>query len=130
MENATKALVIAGAILVSILLVTMGISLLSNTGALRKQQEQQQNQLNVESFNGRLEASIGNNVTGDKVIALQKTVEAMKRDDPELTLDIKLDSNVGSTIRETSRYVVTTTGTDEAGYITEITVKKLTKSTT
>lgn len=84
MENATKALIIAGAILISILLVTMGITLLSGTNGLTKNNASKMSQIEVEEFNGQIEMGLGPNVRGSDVETMLKNVQAKFRDDEEL----------------------------------------------
>ena len=129
MENATKALIIAGAILVSILLVTMGITLLRGTGGLQGQQDDQMNEMTVESFNGQFKAAIGDNVTGDKVLDLIDKVDLKKRNDPDLDLTINYDGVNQNKIRSTSRYSVAVEK-DDAGYINVITIGKPKRTST
>lgn len=130
MENATKALIIAGAILVSILLVTMGITLLRGTGGIQGQQDDQMNEMTVESFNGQFKAALGKNVTGDKVLDLIDKVELKKINDPELNLTVEyIDGLSKEKIRSTSRYSVAEEK-DDAGYICKLTIGKQQKTTT
>lgn len=129
MENATKALIIAGAILVSILLVTMGITLLSGANGLSDSNKNTMNELDVRQFNGRLSGGIGDSVIGSDVITMLETVKAMKREDSELELTVtcagKTDvDEIISTIKKTSRYSVEKTEDATTGLITAITITK------
>jgi len=101
MENATKALIIAGAILVAILIVTMGIRLLSNTSGMNDSAGNVVDQASVQQFNGRLETGIGNNVTGSNVIAMLEAAAAMLREDPNLELQIDLPTARGGSAATT-----------------------------
>ena len=130
MENATKALIIAGAILVSILLVTMGITLLNGVGGIQGQQDSVSNEITVKSFNDQFTAAIGNNVRGEKVQELIEKVALKKIDDPGIQLDIEYgDGLEESKIRATSRYDVEAEK-DGAGYICKIKISKPKKSST
>lgn len=123
MENATKALIIAGAILVSILLVTMGITLLSNSREVQDQQDAQQVELNVKSFNGQFEPAIGNSVSGSKVKDLIEKVRIQTANDADrLVTIVYKDSLSENSIRSTTRYSVQVTKRDDMGYISEITI--------
>lgn len=129
MENATKALIIAGAILVSILLVTMGITLLSGTNGLTDSSKNQMSQLEVSEFNGRLEVGIGKNVTGSNVKTMLETIAAKLRDDESflgeggmitveclgtpLTKD-NINENIDK-IKPTTRYEVEATKNNDSG---------------
>lgn len=141
MENATKALIIAGAILVSILLVTMGITLLSGTNGLTDSSKNQMSQLEVSEFNGRLEVGIGKNVTGSNVKTMLETIAAKVRDDESflgegcmitveclgtpLTKD-NINENIDK-IKPTTRYEVQATKNNDSGMYD--TIKILNKPT-
>lgn len=135
MENATKALVIAGAILVSILLVTMGIALLGNSDSLNKSSQNQMSQLEVQQFNGRLEVGVGTNVSGANVKTMLNAAAAMYRDDDTLDLEItgvgititdkdkikealKKGDDIG--IKSTRRYTVESSKDESSGLINNI----------
>lgn len=128
MENATKALIIAGAILVSILLVTMGITLLSNTGALSDRNNQQVDELAIKSFNSKIESAVGEKVMGSSVSEMLDSLAIEKRHNPDLVIKVNdaedADSidGVKKTIRKTARYKVDIVKKDDQGYITEISV--------
>lgn len=132
MENATKALIIAGAILVSILLVTMGITLLNGANGLTSSNKSTMSELEVRQFNGRLAGGIGSNVTGSDLESMLETIEAMKREDPELDMtvtlngtDITADIAGGiKTIKRTARYTVEDGKNQETGLINSITITK------
>ncbi len=72
MENASKALIIAGAILISIVLVTVGVMVvnsLSPDTALDKMTQQE-----IATFNSQFEGSSGESVQGSKVRSLISSV--------------------------------------------------------
>ena len=123
MENATKALIIAGAILVSILLVTMGITLLSGTNGLTKNNASKMSQLEVEEFNGQIEVGLGTNVRGSDVITMLKNVQAKFRDDEELKNSLTITYNGGDAndidailgkVKSTLRYNVSNHSKDDS----------------
>ncbi len=141
MENATKALIIAGAILVAILLVTMGISLLSNTDGLQKQQDSLANSMDISSFNGKITPAVGNNVSGSKLKGVLENIYTMYLDygDAELGTMLTIsytgssvtDTNIVTAaalqtaiddVRSTARYRVTTTKDPGTGYIDTLTI--------
>lgn len=137
MENATKALIIAGAILVSILLVTMGITLLGNTNGLTDSSRTQMSQLEVQEFNGQLEVGIGDNVTGSNVKTMLETIAAKTRDDDSFlgtngTVNVTCltesltSANINDSIkkiRSTKRYKVTATKDQSTGLYNTITIE-------
>lgn len=129
MENATKALIIAGAILISILLVTMGITLLSGANGLSDSNKNTMNELDVRQFNGRLSGGIGDSVIGSDVITMLETVKAMKREDSELELTVTYatktnEDEIISAIKKNSRYSVQKTEDSTTGLINAITITK------
>lgn len=134
MENATKALIIAGAILVSILLVTMGITLLSGTNGLTDSNASKMSQLEVEEFNGQIETGLGPNVRGSNVETMLKNVQAKFRDNEDLKESLKIQYNGGSEndieailkeIKPTLRYDVSEyEKSPDTGLYTKVNIKK------
>ena len=74
MENASKALIIAGAILLSILIISLGIMVYNNAknaangGNIDKTQ--------IQGFNSEWEGYVGNNRTADQIRSLYQAVIA------------------------------------------------------
>lgn len=68
MENASKALIIAGAILLSILLIGLGVFVYN--GAAGTIQKANLNAQEIKQYNAPFEAYEGTNVSGSKAIAL------------------------------------------------------------
>ena len=77
MENASKALIIAGAILLAILIIGLGVFIyrqaagVIDTGAM--------DQLAVNQFNAQFEPYLNNNVSGSNVKQLVKTIVSSNR---------------------------------------------------
>lgn len=141
MENASKALIIAGAILLSILLISLGIMVFKQAqdsignGGMSKAQ--------VSTFNSNFEKYQGTK-TGSDVKSLIQEVNASNIQDKEDNTgrEIKLvaagqgftiangSSTSGATTYKTSgvasagKYVVEVTHTDSSGYVDEITITK------
>ena len=116
MENASKALIIAGAILISIVLITLGVVILG-------QGQEVVNSSNIDdtaiqSFNQKFTQYEGTNVTGSRVNALINAVTANNtvalRDGEENKLITIVDSTGGDlgTITATTA-VWTITGTSK-----------------
>ena len=73
MENASKALIIAGAILISIVIITLGMVIVRNvTGTINTNSNLSTQE--IESFNSRFLIYEGNNVPGSQVNALIQAV--------------------------------------------------------
>ncbi len=141
MENASKALIIAGAILLSILLISLGIMVFNQAqdsigkGGMSKAQ--------VSTFNSNFTKYEGTK-TGSDVKSLIQEVNASNIQDKEDNTgrEIKLvaagtgftlangSSTSGATTYKTSgvasagKYGVEVTQTDSSGYISEITITK------
>ena len=94
MENASKALIIAGAILLSILIIGLGMLIfnqakdaMSNTG-MDKQK--------IDAYNSEFEAYVGTNVNGTRVRSLIDTVRTHNistQDDESLVIALTVQNN-------------------------------------
>ncbi len=69
MENASKALIIAGAILVAILIISLGILIFNNFGNKAKEMANMDKQ-EITAFNSRIIPYLGNDISGSQVNAL------------------------------------------------------------
>ncbi|MFR7634571.1 MAG: hypothetical protein ACLU07_02720 [Lachnospirales bacterium] len=123
MENASKALIIAGAILLAILIVGLGVYIyrqaagVIDTGTM--------DQLVVSQFNAQFEPYLGNNVSGSNVKQLIKIIKASNRAKEDLPVTFKVDTqpdNDSSTIKSGNTYKIESFG-NNAGYIEKITIK-------
>lgn len=71
MENASKALIIAGAIMVSIMIVSLGVYIFNNFGGAAKENaDTRLNEQEVGAFNSRILPYLGQNIPGPNVNAL------------------------------------------------------------
>ena len=73
MENASKALIIAGAILVSILIVSLGVLIFNRMGSSAKEAANMDEQ-EVANFNSKITPYVGKNISGSQVNALIQLV--------------------------------------------------------
>ena len=129
MENASKALIIAGAILLAILIIGLGIFIyrqaattVSDTGM---------DQLSIQQFNGQFENYIKTNVSASNVRALLDTVSSNNATS-ETKVTVKWKTNMPTDVVEDSlvtkdqlssavKYNVTdNSNTSKTGLITEI----------
>ena len=124
MENASKALIIAGAILLAILIIGLGVYIyrqaagVIDTGTM--------DQLVVSQFNAQFEPYLGNNVSGSNVKQLIKIINASNRAKEDLTVTFKVDDqpdNDSSTIKSGNTYKIESSE-NKAGYIEKITITK------
>jgi hypothetical protein len=77
MENASKALIIAGAILISILIISFGVIILGQGSDVINNANM--SEAEIAAFNKKFEAYEGTNVRGSNVKQLMKTVAAHNR---------------------------------------------------
>ena len=69
MENASKALIIAGAILVSILIVSLGVMIFNSMSGTAKQMANMDEQ-EIAAFNSKITPYLGESISGSQVNAL------------------------------------------------------------
>ena len=126
MENASKALIIAGAILLAILIIGLGVYIyrqaagVIDTGTI--------DQLVVSQFNAQFEPYLGNNVSGSNVKQLIKIINASNRAKEDLPVTIEVDGEEvknDSKIKSGNTYKVESSSEgNKAGYIEKITITK------
>ena len=119
MENASKALIIAGAILLAILIIGLGVYIyrqaagVIDTGTM--------DQLVVSQFNAQFEPYLGNNVSGSNVKQLIKIINASNRAKEDLPVTIEVDGEEvknDSKIKSGNTYKVESSSEgNKAGYI-------------
>ena len=127
MENASKALIIAGAILLAILIIGLGVYIyrqaagVIDTGIM--------DQLVVSQFNAQFEPYLGNNVSGSNVKQLIKIIKASNRAKEDLTVTFIVKvrnieyNNDDSEIKSGNTYKVESSSEgNKAGYIEKITI--------
>ena len=78
MENASKALIIAAAILIAIVLITLGVFVLGSGGELVKKSSDM-TEVEVNAFNQKFEAYCGDHVRGSTVKTLVNTINNNNR---------------------------------------------------
>ncbi len=128
MENASKALIIAGAILLAISIIGLGIFIFrqaSNTVS-----DTGMDQLAIQQFNGQFENYIKDNVSGATVRSLIKVVNTNNSTDANRTIAINYEEGLSvDTINSADKYDISvkkSDGTDgyENGLIKNILIKK------
>lgn len=127
MENASKALIIAGAILISIVLVSVGVLVVNSLrpdeaiGSITQQE--------VDSFNSKFLSSTGNSVAGSTVKTLISTVITNNAQNVDYTIsinDMTASADLSAyrnTINNSRRYKVLITEYATDGRIAAITVE-------
>ena len=129
MENASKALIIAGAILLAILIIGLGIFIYRQ--AANTVSDTGMDQLSIQQFNGQFENYIKTNVSASNVRALLDTVSSNNATS-ETKVTVKWKTNRPTDVVEGSlvtkdqlssavKYKVTdNSNTSKTGLITEI----------
>ena len=73
MENASKALILAGAILISIMIISLGVLLFNKMGSSAKDAANMDEQ-EIANFNSKITPYVGDNISGSQVNALIQLV--------------------------------------------------------
>ena len=130
MENASKALIIAGAILLAILIIGLGVFIyrqaagVIDTGTM--------DQLAVNQFNAQFEPYLNNNVSGSNVKQLVKTIVSSNRSAEDDSKKVTINGCEVTSNNFTSYYKSGTTysvqvedsGYSRSGLITNIIIKE------
>lgn len=105
MENATKALIIAGAVLISILLISVGIMVFNAANDPIAQAQKSSESQAIQMFNEQFSPYLGKGVTAQQAKSLISAVNASngKDTDHQVTLDSSGITKV-SAIIATKRY--------------------------
>ena len=135
MENASKALIIAGAILLAILVISLGVMIFNNIGGTARNMANMDKQ-EIASFNSKITPYLGNSVTGTQVNALlqyclSNNMAAKKSGETNKYITVIVNPT-GETLNEDkTSYTRVTTGSstyrvngtyDDNGLLTTITV--------
>ena len=127
MENASKALIMAGAVLISIIIISLGIVVFRKMAA-PVQRESSLTEQQVSAFNSRILPYIGDSVSGSQVNALMQIVrtintKANNEQDELQKITISYNSNPGITRVDTGKfYKVEGIYNDYTGLLTTVNV--------
>lgn len=127
MENASKALIMAGAVLISIIIISLGIVVFRKIAA-PVQRESSLTEQQVSAFNSRILPYIGDSVSGSQVNALMQIVrtintKANNEQDELQKITISYNSNPGITRVDTGKfYKVEGIYNDYTGLLTTVNV--------
>ena len=127
MENATKALLIAGAVLVSILIIGIGMMIYQSVTGTVQSGLGKMDQQEIDMFNADFQQYAGTNVTGSnvkKLVTLVKTsnnkiTRESGEDDPRIVTCNITDEN---TVNAARRYSVTVEIDTNTGFVHTITI--------
>ena len=133
MENATKALLIAAAVLIVIIIISLGVYVVGMGQDQIGQGEQALSDLEISTFNSTYLNYEGTSVAGSRVNSLIKSVFNHNLTESDSTRKISIDGDVSlSTDAETQptvgtgkRYSVVCNPDKNSGLITSITIKEV-----
>lgn len=120
MENASKALIIAGAILISILLITVGVLIMNSTDSVTGQTKNQAEVMAIKMFNSQFTPFAGEGQTASQIRSLVSTVKASNAKYPDNQITSE-NFSVPDTLNAKYKYNVSIEY-DDGGYIYKITV--------
>lgn len=98
MENATKALLIAGAILIAIVLIAVGIRVLSSTSGVTDSVDQVSTAMGVSVFNSQFEAYTEGTQSASEVKTLISKIVVTHRDDSEHKVTVETKTITGNNL--------------------------------
>lgn len=122
MENASKALIIAGAILISILLISVGVLIMNSTGNTQKSVEDNANTIAIRTFNSNFTPYEGENQSASQIRALKSAVNSSNATDKEHQITFTMATGVKLT--SSGKYTVELGYDSDTGYINSVTVSK------
>lgn len=130
MENASKALIIAGAILISILLISVGILVMNSTNEPIEGVSQQGQTMAIQTFNSQFLAYETNTNSAAQIRSLISAVNASNAaNEATTTADEKYvevawgQGLSASSLKTTKRYTVTI-GYATSGYVNKVTISE------
>lgn len=135
MENASKALLIAGAVLIVILLISVGIMIFNSSKGLFGSATTNMSQQEKTMFNTKFTMYEGPNVSGTQLRELIRAVITNNTDEDNAKVTINGNEINGTTnatkipgttttITTTSRYTVTCVIDEKTGLVSNITIEQ------
>ena len=119
MENASKALIIAGAILLAILIISLGIMIYNQASGVVNNNAM--SEVEIQSFNQKFEQYLGDNVRGANVNSLLSAVRNNNISTDDTSRQITVESAGSEGISVTTAGVVTGSANTGKTYKVEIT---------
>lgn len=130
MENASKALLIAGSVLVVILLIAIGVRVLNSTQGTTEATESTMKNTEIEMFNNQFIQYSGKNISAAEAYTLANKVVVSNAQNKEHFVTLKIDGDIkrGQTGNKTVNFDHSKTYHpgfyfDDNGYIREINIK-------
>lgn len=125
MENASKALIIAGAILISILLISVGVLVMNAMNPMTEQAQGQSEGMAIKTFNAQFTAHEGNHRSAAQVRSLVSDINASNAANEGHQVTITSGTQTGLTNFTPvagTRYTVAVTSYADDGFINVITI--------
>ena len=131
MENASKALIIAGAILLAILIISLGIMIYQQASGVVNNNSM--TEVDVSTFNSKFEQYLGKNVRGAQVNALINTVNTNNMSQDDISKKVTITGNDTTTEKATnyvknyatgSTYIVKVEAYTKGGLIEKISISE------
>ena len=132
MENASKALIIAGAILLAILIISLGIMIYNQASGVVNNNAM--NEVDISTFNNKFTQYEGTNVRGAQVKALvQQVVTNNISNSEDASRKVKINKadvtsassvKIGNNEISTGKTYTVTTSTGSTGLVNDITISE------
>lgn len=129
MENASKALLIAGAILIVIVLIGIGVLIINSTGGIQDQAISSADSMARQTFNSQFTAYEGQDNSAAQIRSLISTINASNGTNAKpVSYTIKDSSGADTTVKNGKLYTVELKYTDNNnktdGYVKSIEIKE------
>lgn len=129
MENASKALIIAGAILLAILIISLGIMIYNQASGVVNNNAM--SEVDITTFNQKFEQYVGDKVRGANVIALISAVKSNNEvNSGDASKQVKLDGKTESSQIGTGKTYKVSITDYKNGLVSQITITENTNTTT
>ena len=128
MENASKALIIAGAILIAILLISVGILVMNSTGNMQDEVGKTADTMATQTFNSQFTTYEGTSIRASQVRSLLSLIQSSNAKNGVSAGEDKFVSATGVTstagLSTNKTYTVEITGYSAGGYVSVITISE------
>lgn len=121
MENATKALLIAGGVLIAIIIISVMVITFKKTGNISKTYDKTINQEDVTKFNENFTKYLNKELTIHQAITITNFA---KENGVAINREVKVSEIIDEETLK-NRYKISILGHNEEGYITGITLNKI-----
>ena len=117
MENASKALIIAGSVLIAILLIAMGVRVFSASAGPEKAQEETMKAAEISTFNSKFTQYVGSNKSRAQVVAMLNAVISSNATNSRHTITVNGSKDIAYLMNrvEDGSYKITVNASDYDG---------------